>query len=116
MIAEQGKFDDLNSTGGYVSTFTLPKPDWDYKPEEDLKSSTQTYAYFPPSPQKHMDSLEAEANRRTGDASIYLYYVGSIGWWPTIIFIMAITSFIFCLSFPSEFSPSNHLGYESKAL
>jgi ATP-binding cassette, subfamily C (CFTR/MRP), member 1 len=102
-IAEQGRFDDLNSTGGYVSTFSLPTPEWDYRPEEDVTSSTQNYPFIPPNPNQVTDNLEAEANRRTGDVSIYLYYIRSIGWWPTIIFIVAITAFIFCISFPSEY-------------
>lgn len=49
--------------------------------------------------------LEAEANRRTGDVSIYLYYIGSIGWPTTLVFIFCITVFVFCTSFPSEYSP-----------
>jgi ATP-binding cassette, subfamily C (CFTR/MRP), member 1 len=93
----------LNSTGGYVSTFNLPTSDWDFKPEEDMTSSTETYPYIPPNLNQVTENLEAEANRRTGDVSIYLYYIRSIGWWPTIIFIVAITAFIFCISFPSEY-------------
>jgi ATP-binding cassette, subfamily C (CFTR/MRP), member 1 len=108
-IAEQGRFDDLNSTGGYVSSFTLPTSDWDYKPEGDVTYNTQAYAHIPPNPNQLTDNLEAEANRRTGDVSIYLYYIRSIGWWPTIIFIVAITAFIFCISFPSEYTLSERL-------
>lgn len=105
-ISEQGKFDELNATGGYVSTFTLPPPDWDYRPEEeDLFNKPQSYAYVPSNPNQREDLLEAEASRRTGDTSIYLYYIGSIGWWPTVVFILAITGFIFCISFPSKIQP-----------
>jgi ATP-binding cassette, subfamily C (CFTR/MRP), member 1 len=112
MIAEQGTFNELNSTGGYVSTFTLPPPDWDYKPE-DVISSAQTYEHIPSNPNQITDSLEAEANRRTGDVSIYLYYVRSIGWLPTSIFIVAMTAFIFCMSFPREYSHPNFSDYRA---
>jgi ATP-binding cassette subfamily C (CFTR/MRP) protein 1 len=100
---EQGTFDRLNATGGYVSSFNLPSADWVYKPAIDASPSQElTYEYVAPDPNKVSDPLEAEANRRTGDLSIYLYYVNSIGWGPTIIFIVGITAFIFCISFPSK--------------
>lgn len=50
------------------------------------------------------DDIQAEANRRTGDAAIYLYYVRSVGWIPTLIFVVSITIFIFGQLFPSKFS------------
>jgi ATP-binding cassette subfamily C (CFTR/MRP) protein 1 len=48
--------------------------------------------------------VQAEANRRTGDATIYRYYVGSVGWFPSIVFMVSIVIFIFGMSFPSKFS------------
>lgn len=50
------------------------------------------------------ETLDAEASRATGDSAIYLYYVNSVGWWPTMIFVVAITCFVVCMSFPSESS------------
>lgn len=47
--------------------------------------------------------LEADGTRRTGDMSIYLYYVQAIGWIPTIIFFVCISCYVFGISFPSKF-------------
>lgn len=46
---------------------------------------------------------EDGTSRRTGDVQIYIYYVKSVGWWATLIFVAAIVGFVFCISFPSEF-------------
>ncbi|OCL14026.1 putative multidrug resistance protein MDR [Glonium stellatum] len=119
-ISEQGKFEELDAAGGYASSFNLPLPDWNNKPEED-SSGPQAYSYVPPNRSQTTDGLEAEANRRTGDMSIYLYYINSIGWKPTVIFIVAIIAFIVCISFPNIWvkwwatanmkDPNGRLGY-----
>src|SRR2546429_4248012 len=102
-IAEQGKFEYLNLTGGYVSSFSLSQPEWNYTLDDNEvgKESAIEYTYCPSSSNVTTESIEAEASRRTGDVAIYLYYINSIGWLPTIIFIVTITSFVFCVSFPS---------------
>lgn len=48
------------------------------------------------------EDILAEANRRTGDSAIYLFYIRSVGWIPTIIFMVSITIFIFGQLFPSK--------------
>lgn len=104
-IAEQGNFHVLSATGGYVSSFNLPRPDWDYCVEE----STLKTVPKPTADQNTIqtsEDLEAEANRQTGDFSIYRYYLGSVGWLPIMIFVVCISSFIFCISFPSEYNPA----------
>ena len=104
-IAEQGTFEQLNNSGGYVSTFTLPPPSWDYVPEHS--SDIDLASYSSKAPQKGMteDSLEEDAARRTGDVAVYLYYIQSVGWLATWIFIISITIFTFCNSFPRKYSP-----------
>lgn len=105
-IAEEGQFDDLNALGGYISGFTLPPADWTYKPNEEeddnMEQSITKYEFKHSDPLANKENADAEANRRFGDLSIYLYYIRSIGWTPTIIFIVCITLFIFCQSFPSQ--------------
>ena len=100
-ISEQGSFDKLASTGGYVSSFHLGLPDWKFTPDErsyhvpsvdDKEKVIQTD-----------DDLEAEANRATGDFTIYKYYFDSVGWVGIIIFLVSISGFVFCISFPSKF-------------
>jgi len=101
-IVEQGSFDELNRTGGYVSSFDLPQPDWDFMPEKHLYEAPPKYTEKANTGKVTEEDMQAESNRRTGDAAIYLYYVRSVGWVPTIIFIVSITIFIFGISFPSK--------------
>jgi ATP-binding cassette subfamily C (CFTR/MRP) protein 1 len=101
-ISEQGTFDKLNRSAGYVSHFDLPPPDWDFSPEKHLYEAPPRYTERATTEKVTEEDIQAEANRRTGDASIYLFYIKTVGWMPTIIFTVSITLFIFGLSFPSK--------------
>ena len=102
-LAEQGTFEKLSSSGGYVSGFDLSQPDWDYSPEKQIYEAPPKYTERAASDTKVTeDDVQAEANRRTGDTTIYLYYIRSVGWVPTLIFIVSIVIFIFGISFPSK--------------
>jgi hypothetical protein len=103
-IAEQGAFERLNASGGYVSSFDLASPDWEFTPEKQEYEAPPRYSEPPNASQSTEEELQAEANRRTGDVAIYGYYVGTVGWIPTIIFVVSITIFIFGMSFPSKSS------------
>ncbi|KAF1951521.1 hypothetical protein CC80DRAFT_553172 [Byssothecium circinans] len=120
-VVEQGSFDKLNVSGGYVANFDLPPPDWDFAPEKHVYEAPPRYTERPVHDKVTEEDIQAETNRRTGDAAIYLYYVRSVGWAATIIFIVSITIFIFGQSFPTiwvkmwaeynqEF-PNKRLGY-----
>lgn len=100
---EQGSFQKLNETGGYVASFDLPPADWDFAPEKHLYEAPPKYTEKIDSRKLTEEDIQAEANRRTGDTAIYLYYVQTVGWIPTIIFIVSITIFIFGQSFPSKY-------------
>jgi ATP-binding cassette subfamily C (CFTR/MRP) protein 1 len=117
-IAEQGNFDVLSATGGYVSSFNLPRADWDYAVEESTSKTLQESSTDEKIIQTN-DDLEAEANRQTSDFSIYRYYLGSVGWIAIAIFVVCISAFIFCISFPSEYSTPlihNHAGRRMRML
>lgn len=101
-IAEQGPFEKLNVSGGYVSGFDLALPDWDFTPESNVYEAPPRYTERQASNQASDEEIQAEANRRTGDLAIYKYYVGSVGWVPTFSFIVSITIFVFGISFPCE--------------
>ncbi|KAI1930027.1 hypothetical protein LOZ60_001286 [Ophidiomyces ophidiicola] len=100
-ICEQGKFDDLNSTAGYVSSFTLPPPDWTYKPDPDANRELIPVKEEESDGLRTNEALEAAANRRTGDVKIYLYYIGSVGWLAALAFVIFVCGFVFCIAFPS---------------
>ena len=104
-ICEQGTFDELSNTGGYVSSFTLPAADWLYKPGGEVVPSKGTLINATRKTQsvpENEEEFEAAANRRTGDTSIYFYYASSVGWPITILFVICMSAFIFCISFPSK--------------
>ncbi|KAJ5383032.1 hypothetical protein N7517_000943 [Penicillium concentricum] len=99
-ISEQGSFASLNKTGGYVSSFGLGLPDWEYKPKRF--SDSPSYSSFDPIQKENELSIEEpEHHDRGGDLGIYTYYINTIGWLPAIIFMVAMAGFVFCISFPS---------------
>ena len=101
--AEQGTFEQLNNGRGYVSRLTLSPPSWDYVPEYSNDLDLTSYSSNVPQQGMTEDSLEEDAARRTGDVAVYLYYVRSVGWVATWIFIISITIFTFCNSFPRKY-------------
>lgn len=119
-INSQGTFADLNAAGGYVSSFSLPRPDWTYTPENDdqilpaeLIKAREDIAITERKESASTTSLSSDdtacpvttedgMNRRTGDVQIYMYYIKSVGWWASLIFALAVIGFVFCLSFPSK--------------
>ncbi len=124
VIDEQGSFSNLNQAGGYVSSFSLPRADWAYAPENDdqilgvsLDKEQGEIAITEP---KEVDSGisltssetacpgegEDSISRRTGDIQIYFYYIKSVGWRAILIFVFAIIGFVVCISFPSKWASS----------
>jgi hypothetical protein len=97
-VSEQGSFKALDAAGGYVSSFGLGLPEW--KSKIDRPSVTDLAQQKPLLPSK-TDAIKEDPRRQSGDLSIYLYYIRSIGWLPTGIFLVAISGFVFCISFPS---------------
>jgi len=105
-ISEQGSFKDLAADGGYVSSFNLPPPEWNYEPNDIMKILRGKESILIPPIQK----TEDDASRRTGDLAIYLYYIKAVGWIPSLLFVVAISAFVFCLSFPSKLGCYPHVG------
>lgn len=127
-ISAQGTFADLNDTGGYVSSFSLPRADWTYVPndgggddyddDDDITSPDDDHDDMATAaPPKEIDygasfsssetitstrDGEAKTSRQTSDVQIYLYYVKSVGWWASLVFVFAIVGFVFSMSFPSK--------------
>ncbi|KAH7407958.1 ABC multidrug transporter [Cadophora sp. MPI-SDFR-AT-0126] len=120
-VAEQGNFKELSVSGGYVSSFELPPPDWNYEPPRLVKGILKKQLTESPLPSSQLQSSPEKSNRQTGDVAVYLYYVKAVGWIPTLIFIIAISAFVFCMSFPTIWikwwaasnveAPNQNLGY-----
>lgn len=105
-ITEQGQFEILASSGGYVSSFNLSHPDWNHTPDENVyqKSGPSTSSPTDERVIQTDDDLEAEANRAISDFTIYRYYFSSVGWLSILVFAICISAFVFCISFPSEYT------------
>lgn len=116
---EQGTFEELSQSTGYVSRSLVSSADWTY-------TASTPPSQPPPEPiaTPEVPLLEGEddgSGRSTGDVAIYTYYVRAIGWLPTFAFIFAICAFIFCQSFPTIWlnwwasanadHPNQRLGY-----
>lgn len=102
-ICEQGSFEDLRRSGGYMSSFDIKPADWSYehRPLEDKLKEARKEISAPPASPQMADILE-DASRRTGDVKIYLSYIGSVGWPAALVFLVGISGFVFCFSFPSK--------------
>ena len=126
-VIEQGSFRELNASGGYVSDFDLPAPDWSFEPrgmklDQLFSPPTEPVVVSEPSKiAKGLSESELDANRRTGDLSVYGYYINTVGRFAAISFVAAICGYVFCMSFPqiwlgwwSEYNdehPNQRLGY-----
>lgn len=111
-IAEQGSFKELNSAGGYVSSFGLQPADWIVQSTEMTNldqvlamTTTSKIVYPTVSPVKGQskvlaETTEFEANKRTGDLAIYAYYAKSVGLFAVLTFVFAMCGYVFCISFP----------------
>lgn len=121
-VCEQGSFEELNTSKGYVSHLHVPTADWTYeRSTPDPQRTPNGSPEKPGAENAPIEDHEDEASRRTGDMAVYTYYVRAIGWLPTIIFVAAICAFVFCQSFPSiwvnwwaaanERNPNERLGY-----
>lgn len=95
-ISEAGGFDTLDKKGGYVASFALALPDWNYEPAMIVVPKVQEIPL-----KKEAAVKEHNKTRQEGDMATYLYYVKSVGWGPTMVFIVSMAAFVFCLSFPS---------------
>jgi ABC-type multidrug transport system fused ATPase/permease subunit len=126
-LSGEGSFADLNNTGGYVNSLSLARTEkgqesndatskanrgsfiQEYKPvegallysKEKQKRSSETSRSSSETLGGSPHDAEAQTSRQTGDMQIYLYYVRSVGLWASLIFVVAIAGFVFCISFPN---------------
>lgn len=98
-ISEQGTFEQLKTSGGYVQSLATK-----HKTEED--SSIESSDNSPPSAKVTLAvedediQVELEANRQTGDFAVYRYYFASIGWLQNTIFLLFIVVYGVGLKLP----------------
>ena len=126
-VSEQGSFQQLNASGGYVSNFDLQAPDWRFAPKNvkfDLLNPPPAESAYGTARIKAVQGLresELDANRRTGDLSVYGYYIQTVGRSAVIYFVAAICGYVFSMTFPQIWlgwwstananHPNQNLGY-----
>lgn len=96
-ILEQGTFEHLNTSQGYVRSFSVQQAKRNSKISEPV--GKRTLGAMVKSPLA--DSMD-EKKRQMGDMSIYAYYFRSIGLFWTILFFMYSAMLGFFSTFPSK--------------
>ena len=89
-IAEQGSFDILKNSGGYVQGLTAKlKGEDDSSSEQDETEALPPIKLVPtfPADQEELNAQTEELNRQTGDFQVYKYYFASISWKYNAIFL-----------------------------
>lgn len=89
-IAEQGSFEILKDTGGYVQGLAAKlKGEDDSSSEDDAADTLPPFKLVPtfPADQEEFNAQTEELNRQTGDFQVYKYYFASIGWKYNTIFM-----------------------------
>ena len=92
-VSEQGCFDDLKRSGGYVESLGTKS-----KKDSSSLSKAETSTKTPEKPMLHseLEELEVEfeeLNRQTGDFAVYKYYFASIGWQRNACFVFTTILF-----------------------
>ncbi|KAF7539141.1 hypothetical protein G7Z17_g12477 [Cylindrodendrum hubeiense] len=103
-LSEQGTFDFLRNSGGYMQTLIKDSPGsgcsdhGDYiEPVEDINATAAD------SNAKPVENKALDKRRQLGDKTVYGYYFGSIGYFFVCILIMLEIVWAFLESFPSFF-------------
>ncbi|KAA8575989.1 hypothetical protein EYC84_006152 [Monilinia fructicola] len=93
-IIEQGTFEHLKTSGGYVENLaTRHKSEDDNLEESNMDKTAQKRNPFVTAESDDFLDEVADLNRQTGDASVYHYYFASIGWVPTGLFFLYVLIF-----------------------
>lgn len=96
-IIEQGSYEDLMASSGYVSTLASTSLKVNTSRAPDVVLDDETLQDL------KLDVEEADTmSRQTGDWSIYLYYFQVIGWPLLFLFFSCAVLFIFGLISPRK--------------
>jgi ATP-binding cassette subfamily C (CFTR/MRP) protein 1 len=99
-IVEQGTFDELNKSNGYVRSFSVQHVKYQTQPTEPAGKLT-----LGPRPKfKLLDAMD-EKKRQLGDLTVYRYYFRALGTITTFLFVLFSVIHGFFFSFPSKSRP-----------
>jgi hypothetical protein len=95
-LADEGTYNDVNTSAKEIAL--EPKPSLQAK-RESLEETT----LGPLRPPSLIETPQG-SERRTGDMTVYKYYVRAVRPWNAIIFAIACAMFVIGLSLPREYS------------
>lgn len=96
-IVEQGTFEELNKSDGYVRSFAVQEATT--HPHDTEPAGKLTLGPMSPSPL--VDAMD-DKKRQLGDLSVYNYYFRTVGTWTTFVFFFFAAAHGFFYSFPSK--------------
>jgi hypothetical protein len=96
-IMEQGTFAELKALEGYVASLSLTDAAWKVKSAYDIADdesvTSEATALGDSTDGSDFISAAEEANRRTGDLTVYGYYFSAVGWWVFAIMLFLLGCF-----------------------
>jgi ATP-binding cassette, subfamily C (CFTR/MRP), member 1 len=103
-VVEQGTFEKLNVTQGYVHSLSINNTNTpnDYGNDSDRESNDATLLKkFELEPAAAIDST-SDSSRQNGDISVYKYYFDTVGMWWCGLFFATLAAFAFFYVFSSK--------------
>jgi ATP-binding cassette subfamily C (CFTR/MRP) protein 1 len=97
-IIEQGNFEHLNTEQGYVQSLIVE--DQAEKSYSNTVSDTVTKSKKEAAEKAVEDTSASDLLRKTGDLTLYKYYLKSVGWKDGIVILTLTFSSQFCQYFP----------------
>ena len=96
-IVEQGTFEELNSSNGYVRSFSVQHA----KVQDQTTEPAGKLTLGPKPTSRLLDAMD-EKKRQLGDLTVYRYYFSSVGAMSTFFFVFFSLIHGFFYSFPSK--------------
>jgi len=103
-VLEHGTFQELNTTDGYVRSFSLQ----DNKRNSEVLEAPVKLSFAPRQTSAFSDAMD-EKKRQLGDMSVYKYWLKAIGATATILFFAYTIIYAGLLSFTSKSKFRQHL-------
>ena len=96
-VVEQGTFEELNKSNGYVRSFSVQQSKEQFQNTEPAGKST-----LGPMPTSALVDAMDDKKRQLGDLTVYMYYFRTLGKTVSFLFVFFAASHGFFYSFPSK--------------
>jgi ATP-binding cassette, subfamily C (CFTR/MRP), member 1 len=96
-VIEQGTFEELNKSNGYVRSFSVQQSKEQFQNTEPAGKAT-----LGPMPTSALVDAMDDKKRQLGDFTVYMYYFRTLGKTVSFLFLFFAASHGFFYSFPSK--------------